>query len=932
MAVDPARDLTDPGVVARSLVGALPYWTVVNEALLLADGSYEFGFVADLPHLATMSDAELEILQRRLMRLVEAVPAGERLRFTYTRCPAPLSIVKDFADVGAHGNMASQFLHRRRVTRLREEIKGGQVADRQLLITVTYHPPRTKPSKQWLGAVLLGAVTTLFTALATNWMAGLIAGGALGYGVIWLSGVRRKEPMTPLSAEEIAQDRDALRTLRARVLSALESADLEPRPLSPEEYLHWAWRHFNPGRFAAGIRPPALPKQLPADLPRRFLNARRGWLGRGEWMVPSTFRDSVVTGGLVRDPRSLQLDGCTVQVLSMDTLPVGDTVMNLLGQLLVGAFPMTIVVDLVRDPRGAALRRLMLRQRLLRSVAISDMGSDDPSALRGMEKTSQTQYRVAGGETDIVRIGCATVIAAPTPEIARDRVEEIVAWFANEMQDVRVVQEDAALARTFFALAPFSGQVMPRTRAAETENGVHALPLAGSPKCSDRPVMVLGNRYQGLTYLDPFDPRLQAYNAVLAGPSGSGKTVFGLGLALHAYAAGARVVVIDRGSNSPAGPWLTATRTLGGQFVPFDAAAQIAINPCDLPPGSLEPDENKLGFLTTLISRMTTEHGEALSREEWNVAQASVRQAYARHLREENHPDGSRTVLQPVYLRDIVQTMRNLGAVAGTHDVSDEDRVLAGRMATRMYQWVDRGRYASLLDRPTTVDLSSDWILFDTSPLANDPHLLPVAILLVTDLVWRHVSADVGKRPTLIVLDEVWSLLADQIAGDFIQNLYRRLRTTGSAALSISQDMADFRDNAHALGILTNAHTYYLSQAADPAFVGKQLHLNHRQVNQLGSLGMVKGRYGEVLVVQRLGARQTAFIARYRPTPEDRWISESDATTRLTRERYMHEYGDPIAAIQALARDIPYGMPRAPVQPVPRREAEKQTTSREGPR
>ncbi len=922
--LDPATDLADPGVQVASLTRLLPYWAVTGGAMLLRDGSYEVGIEIDPVYLDSMSDTELELLHRRLMRLVEAVPPGERIRLTYVRYNEPPDFAGRFAASGGRGGPASERLHARRVEALRRAAASGNVVGRRLLVSFTYHPSRDKRRKSLLVPAIAGGVIALAIGASGHWALGAIAGGATGYGTAWLMGAgSRKKPFTPVPPDVLEQDLREIEALRARVCASLEAAGLRPRPLPPDGYMEWAWRHFNPARVASGLKPPAPPSpDRLADVPHGFYASARGWLGKGYWAAPATLRELVASSGVVRDERHLVVDGYTVQVMSIDTLPVGSTTMNSLGTLLSEAFPITVVVDLVKDPRGAAMRRLMLRQRLLRSVAVSDMGQDEPSAIRGIEKVAQTQYRLAGGETDIVRIGCAVVVAAPTRDEAERRTERVVSWFANEMQDVRVVVEDAALARTFFALAPFSGQIMPRTRAAEAENGVDFLPIAGAPTLSNRPVMPLHTRYSSIMWLDPFDQRLSAWNAVLAGPTGSGKTVFAVGLALHAYSAGARIVVVDRGSNDPPGPWLTATRALGGQYVTFDPSSGISINPCDLSPGAVEPDPAKLSFLTTLISRMASERGEALGLQERNVVQAAIRQAYLRHSR--TGPDGS-PQLEPVFLRDIVATLRNLGAVAGTHDLGEEDRSIARRIGTRLYQWVDRGRYADLVDRPSTVSLQEDWILFDTAPLAQEPELVPVAVLLITDLVWRHVSGGVGQRPTLIVLDEVWALLADRIAGDFIQDLYRRLRTTGSGVLSVSQDLADFRDSEHAVAILSNAQTYYLTRAADPAFAAHLLRLNARQARQLASLGLTKGLYGELMIVRRLGDRQEAVIGAYLPTPQDRWIAESDAQSRLLRERYVAEYGDVLSAVEALARDVPRGMPSRPRVAAPRESAQTGT-------
>ena len=923
MAYDPARDSADPWVLATSLTRRLPYWAALEDAMLLQDGSYEVGIEIDPVYLDSMSDTDLELLHRRLMRLIDILPPAERMRLVYTRYLEPPSFADAFASSGTHGGHASQRLHAVRALTLREAAASGRVAGRRLLLSFTYHPPRarTRRRRGLFFPAVLGGMTALTVAAATSgqWGIAMLTGGLVASGLAWLMGAgQRRKPFTPLPRDLLDQDLRDIRTLRDRLLTTLQAAGLKPRPLTPDGYMEWAWRHFNPGRAAAGIRPPRAPSpERLVDVPHTFYSGARRWLGRGTWAAPTTFRELAAASSIIRDERHLMIDGHTVQVMSIDTLPVGVTTMNALGSLLSQHFPVTVIVDVVKDPRGAAMRRLMLRQRLLRSITVSEMGQDEPAAVRGIEKVAETQYRLAGGETEVVRIGCAVIVSAASHEEVQRRAEHVVSWFANEMQDVRLVVEDAALARTFFALAPFSGQVMPRTRAAEAENGVDFLPLAGPPRLSDRPVMPLHSRYATVMWLDPFDPRLSAWNAVLAGPTGSGKTVFAVGLALHAYAAGARIIVVDRGSNTPPGPWLTATRVLGGQYITFDPSAGISINPCDLLPGKTEPDPAKLSFLTTLISRMASDRGEALGLQERNVVQAAIRQAYLRHTR--TTPDGQ-AVLEPVFLHDVVSTMRNLGAVAGTHELSDEDRTIARRIATRLYQWVERGRYAELVDRPSTVSLQEDWILFDTAPLAQEPELLPVAILLITDLVWRHVSSGVGTRPTLIVLDEVWAMLADRIAGDFIQDLYRRLRTTGSGVLSISQDLADFRDSEHAVAILSNAQTYYLTRAADPEYVAQLLHLNARQTRQLATLGLAKGTYGELMVVRRLGDRQEAVVGAYVPTPQDRWIAESDATSRLLRERYVTEYGDTLTAIEALARDLPRGMPSGRQATAVRRE------------
>jgi len=101
------------------------------------------------------------------------------------------------------------------------------------------------------------------------------------------------------------------------------------------------------------------------------------------------------------------------------------------------------------------------------------------------------------------------------------------------------------------------------------------------------------------------------------------------------------------------------------------------------------------------------------------------------------------------------------GAARTASATRSTQHATAQRIAARLYQWVDRGRFAGLVDRPTTVNLNSDWIYIDVAALESNPELMPVMILILTDLIWRHVSRNIGVTRTLVVLDEAYSDFCD---------------------------------------------------------------------------------------------------------------------------------------------------------------------------
>src|SRR5437667_1744864 len=524
--MDPAKVLADQRVEAQSLTHSLPYWAVVHGAVLLADGSYELGFELEPLHLDTLGEEELDGVARRLKRFLETLPARERARFIYTKDAGVEPLIAQHEALVAEPDGHAGNLARCRIAALREGAKRGQFIGRRLLLSATYHPRRIRPPRRWAVAGLLGGFVALVFGLLVGWISGTLLGAGCAWFVHWLTAGRPRKPFTPLSLRELEEDRAALETLRTLILSALKAAGLLARPLEADEYVERAWRYFNPGRAAAGLTPPSVHHQTHAELPPRLTSSHhRNWLGGGEWMADTSLRQVVARNGVVRDPSALLVDERHVKILAMDALPVGESRMNELVKLLANRSEFTIVVDVAREPRAAALARLAVRSRLLRSIAETQGAPDTIAAERGLQTTREVQYQAVGGEIEIVRFGVAVILTGALDDVAA-AAREVLEFFSGEMQDVQMVREDGALARQFFALAPFSGEINHRTRAALSITAVHFLPIAGPPPGAARPVLLVSNRYHGLTPIDPFDPRQNAWNAVASGSTGSGKTFF----------------------------------------------------------------------------------------------------------------------------------------------------------------------------------------------------------------------------------------------------------------------------------------------------------------------------------------------------------------------------------------------------------------------
>ena len=164
-----------------------------------------------------------------------------------------------------------------------------------------------------------------------------------------------------------------------------------------------------------------------------------------------------------------------------------------------------------------------------------------------------------------------------------------------------------------------------------------------------------------------------------------------------------------------------------------------------------------------LVDRLTRAgDGAGSDSDDHGVISDCIVQAYRRF-----HEEG------PVFLHHLASVLRNPGTIAG-HDPSPEQRQRMERLANRLYQWCDRGRYAQLFDRPTNVAVQGPVTYIDLGQVAAHPDLMPVVVLILSDLIYREAMRAPGRERTLVIQDELWSVLADPAAAKLLDDMYRR--------------------------------------------------------------------------------------------------------------------------------------------------------------
>lgn len=132
---------------------------------------------------------------------------------------------------------------------------------------------------------------------------------------------------------------------------------------------------------------------------------------------------------------------------------------------------------------------------------------------------------------------------------------------------------------------------------------------------------------------------------------------------------------------------------------------------------------------------------------------------------------------------------------------------------------------------------------FDFKELDHDPVLQRTTILLLSEMLWADLV--IGTYPrTLIVFDEVWRFFAQ--SKTFLEEMYRTLRKYRAGIVSITQNLADYGDEAFAKMIFTNSFTkLFLQNGASAEFLKDTFDLPASDISRALSVTSKKPKYSE---------------------------------------------------------------------------------------
>jgi type IV secretion system protein VirB4 len=413
--------------------------------------------------------------------------------------------------------------------------------------------------------------------------------------------------------------------------------------------------------------------------------------------------------------------------------------------------------------RQPTLERMNLALRRMKAA------DDDGLSLRAdltRAKDDVVSGRAAFGEHHLT-----VLVRHETLEGLDRSTAEVLSAF-TEMGAI-AVREDINLEPAFWAQFPGNFKDIARKAMISTAN------FAGFASGHNFPVGQADNNHWGpaVTLLETTSAGPYHFNFhkgdlgnfTVIGPSGSGKTVVLNFLLAQARKYAPRIVFFDKDRGAE-----IFLRAIGGRYETLRPGTPTGFNPL-----ALADNATNRRFLTDWVAKLIAVPGEVLSADD----AARIKDAVDANF-------------------DQAPALRRLRFFAELFRGSR--RPNAADLAARLAPWHGTGEHAWLFDNETDgLDLDQLTLGFDMTQLLDDPTLRTPAMMYL----FHRVEQRLDGHPTLIVIDEGWKALDDDVFVARIRDWEKTLRKRNGVVGFATQSAQDALESRIASAIIEQAAT-----------------------------------------------------------------------------------------------------------------------------
>ena len=412
--------------------------------------------------------------------------------------------------------------------------------------------------------------------------------------------------------------------------------------------------------------------------------------------------------------------------------------------------------------RTAALSKINLALRRMRAA------DDDAVSLRA--QLGDAKDNVAAGRSGFGEHHLTVQVRVPNLADLDRAVADVMAGFTD--LGMIAVREDIAMEPAFWAQFPGNFKDIGRRSLVSTGNfaslaSLHNFPV-GTPAGNHwGDAITVLETTSGTPYYFNFHQN-DLGNFTVIGPSGSGKTVVITFLLAQASKLAPSIVYFDKDRGAE-----IFIRAIGGRYSVLRPGYPSGFNPL-----AMDDSPGNRRFLTEWVERLLAPAGELDTGDREVVAQAV-----------DANFDQDPRYRRLRYFREL------LGGV---------NRPRAGDLAHRLGAWVEGGERAWLFDNAADhLDLGATAIGFDMTLLLDDPTVRTPAMMYL----FHRVEERLDGSPTIIVVDEGWKALDDNVFVVRIKDWEKTIRKRGGIVGFATQNARDALDSRIGPAIIEQAAT-----------------------------------------------------------------------------------------------------------------------------
>lgn len=320
---------------------------------------------------------------------------------------------------------------------------------------------------------------------------------------------------------------------------------------------------------------------------------------------------------------------------------------------------------------------------------------------------------------------------------------------------VYIAREKWNLEPCFWGQFPGNGEYIVRKAVINSKNfsglsSFHNYPLGKKDNNHWGPALSVLNTTSRTPFYFNFHVRDIGHTAII-GPTGAGKTVLMNFLCCQAMKYKPKMFFFDKDRGAE-----IFLRALGAKYTVLESRSKSGFNPLQL-----EDNTDNRTFLSEWFKQMLQVIEKNLTAADMSRISAAIEGNFK--------------------LRKADRILRNIVPFLGLNT--------PGSLANRMEMWVGHGSHAALFDNSIDeLDLDQHRVYgFEMAELLKDPVALPV----VLNYLFHRINISLNGEPTIIVLDEAWALIDNEVFRSKIKDWLKVLRKLNAMVIFATQSVED---------------------------------------------------------------------------------------------------------------------------------------------